>query len=197
MKRQRSGLAVGAAIVAASWPASASAHLVTTGMGPVYDGIGHLLLTPEDLVPALALAIYAGLRGPAAGRRVTFALPAAWWLGGVAGAWHPVPIAAPVAALWFLSIGGLVASDAPLPTPVVTILSVALGLVAGFGEGMALTGIGPARALAGNVTAVFFSTTLTAAFVISMRRPWMRVATRVVGSWIAATGLLMVGWALR
>lgn len=26
----------------------ALAHLVTTGMGPVYDGIGHLLLTPED-----------------------------------------------------------------------------------------------------------------------------------------------------
>ncbi len=44
-------------------PSVAAAHLVTTGMGPVYDGIGHLLLTPEDLVPAMAVAIYAGLRG--------------------------------------------------------------------------------------------------------------------------------------
>jgi hypothetical protein len=46
-------------------PSNAAAHLVTTGMGPVYDGIGHLLLTPEDLVPALAMALYAGLRGRA------------------------------------------------------------------------------------------------------------------------------------
>ena len=41
----------------------ARAHLVSTGMGPVYDGIGHLLLTPEDLIPTLALALYGGLRG--------------------------------------------------------------------------------------------------------------------------------------
>ena len=45
------------------YPSNAAAHLVTTGMGPVYDGIGHLLLTPEDLVPAVAMALYAGLRG--------------------------------------------------------------------------------------------------------------------------------------
>ena len=35
-------------------PSDAAAHLVTTGMGPVYDGIGHLLLTPEDLVALIA-----------------------------------------------------------------------------------------------------------------------------------------------
>ena len=68
------------------WPPSpASAHLVTTGMGPVYDGIGHLLLTPEDLVPVLALALYAGLRGAITGRRILFLLPLAWFVGGVAG----------------------------------------------------------------------------------------------------------------
>jgi hypothetical protein len=49
-------------------PSYAAAHLVTTGMGPVYDGIGHLLLTPEDLVPSLAVALYAGLRGKSPGR---------------------------------------------------------------------------------------------------------------------------------
>jgi len=45
------------------WTSYASAHLVTTGLGPVYDGIGHLVLTPEDFVPVLAIALFAGLRG--------------------------------------------------------------------------------------------------------------------------------------
>ena len=59
-------------------PSDAAAHLVTTGMGPVYDGIGHLLLTPEDLVPVLALALYAGLRGAADGRRTSLPAGQRW-----------------------------------------------------------------------------------------------------------------------
>jgi hypothetical protein len=30
-----------------------------------------------------------------------------------------------------------------------------------------------------------------------MRVRWVRVAVRVAGSWIAAIGLLMLGWAMR
>src|SRR5262245_51625961 len=60
-------------------------HLVTTGLGPVYDGIGHLLLSPTDYVPVIAISLLAGLRGPAAGRWTLFALPAAWLVGGIVG----------------------------------------------------------------------------------------------------------------
>ena len=61
------------------YPSCASAHLVTTGLGPVYDGIGHLVMTPEDLIPALTIALFAGLRGAAPGRRAFFVLPLAWF----------------------------------------------------------------------------------------------------------------------
>ena len=66
-------------------PARADAHLVTTGLGPVYDGIGHFFLSPGDALAALALALLAGLRGTAAGRRVLFILPVAWLAGGLVG----------------------------------------------------------------------------------------------------------------
>ena len=66
-------------------PARAEAHLNSTGLGPIYDGALHLLLSPEDLVPAFALALLAGLRGVRYGRFALFALPAAWLLGGLGG----------------------------------------------------------------------------------------------------------------
>ena len=58
------------------WPGAAHAHLVTTGLGPVYDGISHLFLSFDDLLPVVAMALLAGLNGPAAGRRALFTLPA-------------------------------------------------------------------------------------------------------------------------
>ena len=63
----------------------AEAHLNSTGMGPFYDGLVHFSLSPEDIVPVLALALLAGLRGASYGRRALFTLPVAWLLGGLAG----------------------------------------------------------------------------------------------------------------
>ena len=65
------------------------AHLVTTGLGPFYDGVSHFALTPEDLLPALAIALLAGQRGSPAGRLALFALPGAWLAGGLAGLAFP------------------------------------------------------------------------------------------------------------
>ena len=36
----------------------AHAHLVNTGLGPFYDGISHLLLSPEDLIPVFLVWRY-------------------------------------------------------------------------------------------------------------------------------------------
>jgi hypothetical protein len=38
---------------------------------------------------------------------------------------------------------------------------------------------------------------LVAAFVSRLRAPWTRIAVRVAGSWFAAIGILLAGWALR
>jgi urease accessory protein len=44
---------------------------------------------------------------------------------------------------------------------------------------------------------VFILVTLLAALVIGLRAYWARVAVRVAGSWIVATGLLTLGWLVR
>ena len=77
-------------------------------------------------------------------------------------------------------------------------LAAALGLIHGFlnGTAMAQAGNGIA-ALMGIATGVFVIVTIVAAYVVSLRVIWARVAVRVAGSWIAAIGLLMLGWALQ
>jgi hypothetical protein len=47
------------------------------------------------------------------------------------------------------------------------------------------------------VATVFVLVALGAALVVSLRAAWARIAVRAAGSWMAAVGLLMVGWALR
>ncbi|TFH33391.1 MAG: hypothetical protein E4G97_00635 [Deltaproteobacteria bacterium] len=178
-------------------PSDAAAHLVTTGMGPVYDGIGHLLLTPEDLIPVLALALFAGLRGAAPGRRAMFLLPVAWLAGGLVGLRVSAVPAFPVPAFSFLILGALVASDLRLPANGVAVLSVVLGLVHGVLNGAALRQGAGGLGLLGIMAALFVLVALVSAFVVSLKRPWTRIAVRVAGSWVAASGLLLLGWAFR
>ena len=175
------------------WPGVAHAHLVTTGMGPVYDGIGHLVLTPEDWVPVVALALFAGLRGAEAGRGVLFLLPVAWVAGGLLGfSAHAVPLF-PIPALLFLIFGVLVATDLQLPVKFVMGLAVGLGLLQGFLNGASLGFL----ELAGATATIFVLVALVAAIAVSLNRSWTRIVVRVMGSWIAATGLFMLGWFLR
>jgi hydrogenase/urease accessory protein HupE len=193
----RAGLAV--LVAAMLWPAPAEAHLVTTGLGPIYDGISHVLMSPDDLVPILAMAFLAGLNGPAAGRRTLFALTAAWFIGGAAGFYAGqslVPGAA--AAISFLVLGSLTAADWRLSPGMVTVLAVVVGMVHGW-----LNGAGIAESqrellgLVGIASVVFVLVALASAFVVSLGATPTRIAVRVAGSWVAAIGLLMLGWNLR
>jgi hydrogenase/urease accessory protein HupE len=177
----------------------AEAHLNTTGMGPLYDGLTHFLMSPEDIIPVLALALLSGLRGASHGRRALFTIPSAWLVGGLAGlsasAANPHPF---VAAGWFLLLGILLAANARISMRVTSGIASLLGLYHGYlnGTGMG-TSTDAAVALLGLVFAVFVLIALSAAFVIRLRAEWARIAVRVAGSWIAATGLLMLGWAVR
>jgi hydrogenase/urease accessory protein HupE len=190
------------ALLAASvlaMPTAVHAHLVTTGLGPLYDGISHFALTLEDLLPALALAFLAGLRGAAAGRLVLFLLPGAWLAGGVAGlVWPTVSTATVPTTVSFIAIGGLVALDARIRPPWVAALALVLGLLHGYlnGSAMSEARLG-ALGLAGIVASLFVVVAQAAALVVALRAPWARIAVRVAGSWIAAVGLLLLGWSFR
>jgi urease accessory protein len=192
------GAALGV-VAGAVLPSSAEAHLVTTGLGPLYDGISHVLLSADDLLPVLAMSMLAGLNGPAAGRRTLFGLTGAWLLGGLAGyLFGQALLSGTITCVSFLVLGGLTAADRRLSPAVVLAIAVAVGLLHGWLNG---TGIAAAQrealGLAGTGSAIFVVVALASAFVMSLRAGWMRIAVRVAGSWVAAIGLLMLGWSLR
>jgi hydrogenase/urease accessory protein HupE len=195
---RRGFLRAGAVVSLWSLPGTAHAHLVTTGLGPVYDGISHLFLTFEDLLPVIAMALLAGLNGPPAARRVLFALPLAWLAAGVAGHWSGMAmLPAGFTALSLLALGILTAADRRLAPSLVAAVAVLLGLVHGWLNGAGIAAAGrETSGLVGIAGAIFLLVSLIAALVVSLRRPWNRIAVRVAGSWIAAIGLLQLGWTL-
>ena len=197
-KQKIQGIASGLAILL--WPSISQAHLVNTGLGPFYDGISHLAMSPDDLLTALALALLAGLSGARAGRNVLFLLPPVWLLGGLFGLRMAQEVSLPLfSVLSFLLNGALVDLDRTLPLLLISIFTWVFGFLLGFlyGTAMAARAGGGFLALFGISLAVFVLVTLVSALVVSLRKYWARITVRVAGSWITAIGLLMLGWTYR
>jgi urease accessory protein len=196
----KSGIFAALMVVATSllFPFRAEAHLPSVGLGPFYDGLFHFLMSPDDAIPVFALALLAGQHGGAYARRVLFVLPAAWIGGGLLGLVIGSSRSTALTCISFLLLGGLVAANAQVSIKMTTAFTILIGAFHGYlnGSGMGHSSDG-ALALLGIVFAVYASLAIVSSLVVPLRRQWVLIAVRVVGSWIAASGLLMLGWALR
>lgn len=186
-------------IILVGIPTRAHAHLMNTGFGPFYDGLTHLFVTPEDLLQVIALALLAGLHGPRTGRAVLFVLPAAWLLGSIAALIVVPSITLTAAtAITIIALGVLVAVDKPLSLSLVAGIAILVGLLNGGLNGIELVKAQSSGLIAvGIACAIFVVVSIFAGQVTSVRALWARIAVRVAGSWIAASGLFMLGWAMR
>ena len=98
----------------------------------------------------------------------------------------------------FLVLGLLIAFDWRLSPGAITALAAAVGLLHGSLNGAGIAAEGrEALGLVGISATVFVLVAIAAARVLSLGAPWSRVVVRVAGSWVTATGLLMLGWGLR
>jgi urease accessory protein len=199
-RRRRLSVAIPAAVaLLLARPQSAGAHLVTTGLGPLYDGVVHLVISPQHVLPIMMIAILASLHGPASGRRVLFVLPTSWLLAGLAAS-HGYVADATAMATWFniaslLLLGILVAIGRCLPIRLTTGLALLMGVAHGWADAKA--GMPERTALLGAVVTSFVLVALTAGSAVTVRSGWGRVLLRVSGSWTAAVGLLWLGWVLH
>ena len=200
------------ALVALPWivVTPAAAHTIRPGVGAWLDGAARLALEPTDLLLAIALVLLADQQGNSTLIRVRALLPVTWLVGAIAGLAVPVffllgPFAGgfylllnPFSTGLFTVFALLVSLRVPVPSRLLLVLVVLSAAAFGLVKGSLLGGHDAALPLLFaegiSLAAVVW---LMAAVLEHLRFGWRTIAVRVVGSWIAAAGLLMLGWQLR
>ena len=177
------------------------AHLVPTGLGPWGDGMARLLLQPLDLLLLVALVLLAVQNGRSWMNRLAVILPLSWLLGGLAGlvVGMELPLVLPCAAI-VTAVGVLVTLGPALRLSERFLRggTAALPLLFGLVAGSSLAGhSGALPALLGEAVAIAVVTALLLMALDPPHPRWLALGLRVVGSWIAASGLLMLGWLSR
>jgi hydrogenase/urease accessory protein HupE len=136
---------------------------------------------------------------------VAWSMPCAWVISGMAvlllpGSW----IASEYLAAFSLMVAGvLVAADLRLRGGWVLAAGVGLGAFHGVLNGSAMrdaglrTGLLQMLGIGVPVIGAVFYPIAVLDMADIVKRPWVRIAARVLGSWIAAAGLLQLGWSLR
>jgi hypothetical protein len=179
---------------------SAHAHMISTGVGPFYDGFTHVFVTPADLIAALGLAILGGVGGPLRGRAVLFAMVAGWSAGILGGAvlleseWRPLIL---FPAL-IVPVGLAIAADRDLPRIPLAVATFIVALLFGYSAGSGIQSVNyPIPIGAGMIAGLVIAASLVTALAVPRSNPRQRIALRVAGSWIAAIGLLAMAGDLQ
>ena len=180
-------------------PEAALAH-GSLAVGDFYSGMLHPLLHFETLLPTLALALWSGQLESPLSWRLPVAFLGAALVGAVAGILevdlYPGPA---LLRLSMLVLGLLVAARGRLPAS----LAMAVVFLFGLFEGQIHTYDPETRIerpllfIAGVGSSIGLILFHVATRVVRYRAFWAQIGVRVVGSWIAATGLLVLAleWA--
>lgn len=154
----------------------------------------------SDVESVLGLALLAGQQGAAGGRLLLALLPVSWWLGGSVGQlWGLDHTLSLITTLMVTAVGVLVALAQKLRSAVFASLVTSFGLLFGVVNGFTMPAVrqGVSLVMLGVVTAVAVLSVLISGQVVVMRSPAVKIAVRVMGSWIAAAGLLSLGLWLK
>jgi urease accessory protein len=181
----------GMAAVLFATPETASAHAVFNVTG-FSGGLLHALVVPSHVLAIVALALLIGQQGWGRGVMAAYVVAVLAGLGAIAAAIVPT-LAEQALLLFAMTAGFLVALARPLPPALGALLATAIGL--------ALALDSPPEAITlREANLALIGTALGAAIVLlalvqgtsRLRRDWQRIGARIVGSWIAASAILVL-----
>ena len=193
------GRAVGAVAALAMLPRPALTHSAAPGVGDFYAGMLHPVTALEHALPFAALGLLVGQQGTERAYNAVLVFPVALAVGA-----YLTRLVPSLPGVWSVNIasavllGGLVAAARPVPVSLLHGLAVLFGLTHGYAHGDALAETArPSLFIAGLAVAGGLVLAYGIGLVMQLRPFWARVAVRVAGSWIAATGLLVLGLTLK
>lgn len=197
---RRAWRAVGCALLILALSHPAAAHSLDNRFGDFYGGLLHPLTALTHVLPMFAVGLLAGQQGERAARWLVLAFPLALVIGAVLAAALPtLPSMAGFNAASFVVLGLLVAAAWRLPLPVLVALGALFGITHGYENGRAMAQDTAVHLfILGVATVGGLITALVSAATIDLAAAaWSRVAVRIVGSWIAAIGIMTIGLAWR
>lgn len=183
----------------------AAAHTITPGTSGFTDGLYHPFGQPAHIMIILGVGLLLGQRQIAAWRGPLYGCLAGLAVGLAGGPLLVSPTLEPRLALVLLLLavvlGGLVALGRPLPAAPLTALLAIAGLAFGLDSAPEGTVQQILAALFGSGFAFIFALLNVAMLAHSAgsnaRRPWQMIGVRIVGSWIAAAGIMVLALQLR
>ena len=185
----------------AAVPTGAEAHLVNTRLGDFYDGILHPLTGFDFALPWLALAILAAFQGKQNGRWLLLVFPLGLLAGAASSLMLPhlgfVPI---LGVATFACVGLILAMALVMPLPAFIALGAIVALLHGYENGQEMVSASDRFLFTAGVIAIgyMFVALVTSMAVAFLDGPggWRRIALRAGGSWIAAVGIMVLGFQL-
>lgn len=175
------------------------AHSPIKGLDNFYAGLLHPVFVPAHLLSILVLGVLLGQQGA---QRVQVAIVACLvaLLVGLAASVPAAEISVEVPLLAFAAVSGaLVALARPLPVPAIAALGGVVTLLVGVDSAQeGLSGRGWLAAMLGSAISAYLLLLYAMVFAEWFgRREWQRIGLRILGSWTAASALLVLSLALR
>lgn len=181
-------------------PGSAHAHSPFPGAGDFIGGLLHPVTSPAHVLVIIGLGLMAGRRTLAELKEpaITFALGSAFGLLlTTTGMMKAVPPVLPVAIA--LAAGALLALEKSLPPTAMNTLFGAAALVLGLDSAVESSSTWTVtKTLLGNwISLVLLVVDLAIYVTFGGDAKWLKIAIRIVGSWIIAIALMVLAFSMR
>lgn len=175
-------------------PLPAFAHPMQ-GVGDFYAGMLHPIVSLETVLPFVAISLLAGQQRRQAAVSLLAAFPLAIITGAMLAARANAPSKLTIAELILTAaLGVLVAFGRRLPDWLVLAPGIGLGICAGWSNASEVFGQASVfRFVAGLVVVGLLLLVYGNGLVRNLKVEWAQIAVRVVGSWIAAVSILVLG----
>jgi urease accessory protein len=175
-------------------PLPAFAHPMQ-GVGDFYAGMLHPVVSIETVLPIVALSLLAGQHRRKTAIHLLAAFPAALIVGALLASLRDAPSLLGIVQLILTAgFGILVAFARRVPSWLLVALGAVLGISAGWANAAELVGQASRfQFIAGLAVVGLLLLVYGNGLVRNLKWEWTQIAVRVVGSWIAAVSILVLG----
>jgi urease accessory protein len=173
-------------------------HLANARFGDYYAGMFHVLSGIEYMLPLIALGLFSGQQHALVTRKMLLSFFSSLFVGVIVGfGLSEFSLFSLLCVGTFVLLGILLAIKRSLPLVLAVALSAIVGVLVGLPNGAAWQrGVMPINYLAGVLVTGCIIVLILAGIVVALEKRWQIITVRVVGSWIAAIGIMYLPYLL-